>query len=156
MSTLFIVFLSISSLCFVGGVLGYGGIPCLLIGSFSCAYLLACLHELAHALACKLTGAKVVKIALLFFKIENGKLFLLRKVSPFKVSFVSGKNNAIVYLAGIFCSLFFFAFFLCLYLILGVSTLLSPLCAAALLLLCNLIGKHSDLANAVRNLRHGE
>ena len=80
MSTLFIVFLSISSLCFVGGVLGYGGIPCLLIGSFSCAYLLACLHELAHALACKLTGAKVVKIALLFFKIENGKLFLLRKV----------------------------------------------------------------------------
>lgn len=156
MSILIIGFLGISFLCFVGGVLGYGGIPCLLVGSFSCVYLLACLHEFSHALACKLTGAKVVKIALLFFKIENGKLFLLRKVSPFKVSFVSGKNNAIVYLAGIFCSLFFFSLFLCLYLIFGVSTLLPPLCAATLVLLCNLIGKHSDLANTIRNLRHGE
>ncbi len=156
---LFICFLAvflISLAAFIGSILSYGGIFELLISSLSLAYIFGCLHEFSHILACKLTKAKIAKISLFIVKYENGKWQLSKSLCPFRVSFYSGKNNVFVYLCGIICSFIFILIFGTLYLCFQAVWLLPPLAVCALVLLCNCIGKGSDLTNAIKNLRQGE
>jgi hypothetical protein len=156
---LFICFLAvfiISLGAFVGSILGYGGTFSLLLSVLSLGYIFGCLHEYSHILACKLTKAKIAKIFLFIVKYENGKWRLSKTLCPFRVSFYSGKNNAFVYLFGIIFSLALALIFGALYLCFQSAWLLPPFVVCLLVLLCNCIGKGSDLKNAIKNLRQGE
>ena len=148
---LFLFFISLGA--FVASILGYGGSVCLVLGGVSIAYLLGCLHEFAHALACKLTKSKIVKISLFALEYEKGKWRISNTLLPFRVCFLTGKNNAFVYLFGIAFSVLTLTAFLTAYLLCHAVWLLPPAIVCVGLVACNLLGKHSDLGNAIQSFR---
>ncbi len=142
--------------CFIACVCGADSLPCLLASGLFFLYLFPCLHEFGHVIGCKLTNAKVAKIHLLFFSIENGNARFSKRLLPFKVSFYSGKKDYLVYLCGILISLLLALLCIALYAIFQMSYLLPPCIVSTLVLLCNLIGKKGDLSKTLHCLKNGE
>lgn len=142
--------------CFIACVCGVESVVCLVCSGLFFAYLFPCLHEFGHALGCLFTKAKIAKICLLFWSIENKKANVSKGLLPFKVSFYSGKNDFTVYLCGILAS--FLIALLCgaLYTIFQTAYLLPPLIVSLLVFVCNLSGKQSDLAKAIHSFKCGE
>ena len=142
--------------CFIACVCGADSLLCIMASGLFFLYLFPCLHELGHVVGCKLTKAKVAKIHLLFFTIEDGKAKLSKRLLPFKVSFYSGKKDYLVYLCGILASLLIALLCGALYAIFQTSFLLPPCILSALVLICNLIGKQGDLSKTLHCLKNGE
>ncbi len=142
--------------CFIACLCGENSAVCITLSSLFFAYLLPCLHELGHILGCKFTKAKIAKIHLLFWSVENGKANISQRLLPFKVSFYSGKNDFIVYICGILASLLLALISGGLYAIFKAAYLLPPLFISIAVFLFNLLGKNSDLNKAIHCLKHGE
>lgn len=72
-------------------------------GGIFLSYIAVVIHELGHAVGCKIKGNRIVSVSVFPFEVKNGKLFLTEKLK-YAVFFETGINDKPIYFLGILFS----------------------------------------------------
>ncbi len=126
------------------------------VGGIFLLYVAVLIHETGHVVGCLIRGNQIISVNIFPLKIENGKLYFLKKLKC-SVVFKTGNDDRLIYFLGIlfsfieFCAVlpFLIIYTTALTIVLAVVTFGSFLGAMAL-------SKKSDLYKVLNNNKIGE